>query len=196
MAASIQSPLVKEWPEQGQWSYDDWARLPDDGTRYEVIDGALYMTPPPSLAHQAASGELHYAMKNFIDAHNLGYLYAAPVGVRLPNQPIVFQPDLVFVSRERGEIRGRAGIEGTPDLVVEILSPANWPYDRNEKFRLYQEAGVPEYWIVDYRARTVEVLVLEEGEYALLGKWGAEESATSHVLAGFELPVARVFRNL
>ena len=80
--------------------------------------------------------------------------------------------------------------------MVEILSPANWPYDRNEKFRLYQEAGVPEYWIVDYRARTIEVFVLEEGEYALLGKWGAEESATSYVLAGFELPVARVFRNL
>lgn len=185
-----------EWPEQGRWTYEDWARLPDDGTRYEVIGGVLHRTPPPNIPHQTVSGRLVFGMTAHVQRGELGWVFAAPVGVRLPNHPVPFQPDIVFVSAERKAIIGRQYIEGVPDLVVEIISPSNWPYDRQEKFRVYQMAGVPELWLVDYRAKTIEVFALEEGEYVLLGKWGLNDVAVSRALPGFQIGVAEVFRNL
>ena len=79
---------------------------------------------------------------------------------------------------------------------MEVLSANTWDYDRIEKFQVYQTAGVPEYWIVDYRAKTVEVFVLEQGEYTLIGKWGVGESAASRVLEGFQVAVADIFRDI
>ncbi|HEX8682013.1 MAG TPA: Uma2 family endonuclease [Ardenticatenaceae bacterium] len=197
MSTSPRPPLTKEWPEQGQWTYEDWARLPDDGTRYEVIDGVLYMAPPPNTAHQSSSNRLANAMTNHADLHGLGHVFTAPIGVQLPDHPVPVQPDILFIGAGREGIIGGQYVEGTPDLVVEILSPSNWSYDREEKFRLYEEAGVPEYWIVDPRIKSVEVFVLEAGEYVLLGKkWGEGGTAVSRVLAGFEIPVASIFRNL
>lgn len=67
-----------EWPEQGTWTYDDYARLPDDGRRYEVIKGVLYMAPSPNTGHQYASGRLGNAMYTFVEQHQLGRVYFAP----------------------------------------------------------------------------------------------------------------------
>lgn len=195
-AKSSAAVLTSEYPEQGKWTYDDWARLPDDRTRYEVIDGELYMTPPPSILHQSASVRLLTKMSNFVESRGLGIVFSAPLGVRLPNQPVPVQPDIVFVSSARKAIIGKEYVEGVPDLVVEILSPSNWMYDRHEKFDLYQSAGVPEYWIVDYRAKTVEIVVLEQGEFTLIGKWGAGETASSRVLSGFQVAVADILREV
>lgn len=195
-AKSSAAVLTSEYPEQGKWTYDDWARLPDDRTRYEVIDGELYMTPPPSISHQFATANLLDAMSTFVRARRLGFVLPSPLGVRLPNQPVPVQPDIVFVSSARKAIIGKEYIEGVPDLVVEILSPSNWIYDRHEKFDLYQSAGVPEYWIVDYRAKTVEVFVLEQGEFTLIGKWGVGETASSRVLSGFQVAVADILREV
>ncbi len=195
-AKSSAAVLAPGFPEQGKWTYDDWARLPDDGTRYEVINGELYMTPSPSVSHQSASAHLFTRMSTFIESRGLGIVFSAPLGVRLPNQPVPVQPDIVFVSSARKSIIGKEYIEGVPDLVVEILSPSNWMYDRQEKFRLYQTSGVPEYWIVDYRAKTVEVFVLEEGEFTLIGKWGVGETASSRGLSGFQVAVADIFREV
>ena len=195
-AKSSAGGLASKYPEQGKWTYDDWARLPNDGTRYEVIDGELYMTPPPSVPHQFAIANLLDAMSTFVRARRLGYVLPAPLGVRLPTQPVPFEPDIVFVSTARKTIIGKEYIEGVPDLVVEILSPSNWMYDRREKFNLYQSSGVPEYWIVDYRAKTVEVFVLEEDEFTLIGKWGVGETASSRVLSGFQVAVADIFRDV
>ncbi len=195
-AKSSAAVAASGFPEQGKWTYDDWARLPEDGTRYEVIDGELYMTPAPSVSHQFAIANLLDAMSSFVRARRLGYVLPSPLGVRLPNQPVPLEPDIVFVSAARKPIIGMEYIEGVPDLVVEILSPSNWMYDRHEKFRLYQTSGVPEYWIVDYRAKTVEVFVLEEGEFTLIGKWGVGETASSRGLSGFQVAVADIFRDV
>jgi Uma2 family endonuclease len=192
------TPLTLEhgWPEQGQWTYEDWARLPDDGWRYEVIDGVLFMAPAPGLAHQRSSYRLTRAIGDYVDKNALGEVLYAPTDVRLPDQPVPLQPDILFIRAERSHIIETHRIEGVPDLVVEILSPSNWAYDRREKLAVYQEAGVPEYWIVDPRAKTIEVFVLEEEEYALLGKWGEEEIATSRVIPGFNVRAADVFPGL
>jgi len=190
------APPVHEWPEQGQWTYDDWARLPDDGTRYEVIDGELAMAPPPATPHQFASGNFFELMRLFVRARKLGYVLAAPIGVRLPTQPVPLEPDIVFVSAAHKSIIEQQYIEGVPDLVVEVLSPSNWIYDRKEKFNVYKLAGVPEYWIVDYRAKTIEVFVFEKRDYALLGKWTLGETAISRALEGFQVRVDEVFRDV
>ena len=188
---------VRQWPEQGQWTYDDWRSLPDDGTRYEVIDGTLFMAPPPSVAHQKTSNGLAYLLTDYVYKNNLGQIFTAPIGVHLPNQDVPLQPDIVFVARSNEEIIGSQYIEGVPDLVIEILSPSNWPYDRNEKFLTYQQVGVLEYWIVDYRAKTVERFSFDEGEYLLWkGIRHVGENVASQVLVGLEIAVADIFRML
>lgn len=194
LAKSPSSPSAPAWPpEQGQWTYEDWLRLPDDGFRYEVIDGVLLMAPPPRLDHQDASAELAARMRTYARENELGKVYAAPTGVRLPNQPVPVQPDILFIRQERQAIIGKDYIEGAPDLIVEILSPSNWLYDRKQKFEIYREAGVAEYWIVDHRAQTIEVFFLEDTAYTLVGKYGPGDAVRSTALAGFEVKVDDIF---
>ena len=180
-------------PPQGEWTYEDWCKLPDDGYRYEIITGVLYVSPPPSIRHQRISIALVGHLLDFLKLQPLGEVLTAPVGVRLPHQPVPLQPDIVFVRTERLGIVGEAYVEGTPDLLVEILSPSNWLYDRREKMQAYQEAGVTEYWIVDPRALTIDVYVLEQGAYVLMGQYRMGEVARSQVLPGFEVSVETIF---
>jgi Uma2 family endonuclease len=183
-----------DWaPDQGEWTYEDWLKLPDDGYRYEVINGELFMSPPPSARHQRVLMRLVDHLLAFLRLHAVGEVIVAPVGVRLPNQPVPLQPDIIFVQSERLAIIGEDYIEGAPDLVIEILSPSNWLYDRREKMQVYQEAGIAEYWIVDPRAQTIDIQVLEQGTYLLVGQYGMGEVAPSRAIAGFEVPVEHVF---
>src|SRR5882672_10084828 len=168
-------------PPQGEWTYADWCKLPVDGYRYEVITGVLYVSPPPSIRHQRISIALVGHLLDFLKLQPLGEMLTAPVGVRLPNQPMPLQPDIIFVRTERLGIVGEAYVEGAPDLLVEILSPSNWLYDRREKMQAYQKAGVVEYWIVDPRALAIEVYALEQGVYVLLGQYRTGEVARSQV---------------
>jgi len=180
-------------PNQGNWTLDDWLKLPEDGYRYEVISGELYMSPPPRIEHQRASLRLVTKLNSFVVEHNLGEVFAAPIGVQLPNQEVPLQPDIIFIQAARQEIIGEETVEGAPDLIIEILSPGNWLYDRRTKMRVYQEGGVREYWIVEPRTQTIEVYILEEGTFLLTGQYQAGEKAVSQVVAGFEIPVADVF---
>jgi Uma2 family endonuclease len=180
-------------PPQGEWTYEDWCKLPEDGYRYEVIAGVLYVSPPPSIPHQRISIALVGHFLDFLKMQPLGEILTAPVGVRLPRQPVPLQPDIVFIRTERLGMVGEAYVEGAPDLLMEILSPSNWLYDRREKMQAYQEAGVAEYWIVDPHALTIDVYVLEQGAYGLLGQYRIGEVAHSQVLPGFGVPVETVF---
>lgn len=180
-------------PAQEHWTYEDWLKLPDDGYRYEVIDGVLHMSPPPRTRHQRISARLVGFLIDFLKRHPLGEILYAPVGVRLPNQPVPVEPDILFIKRERLDIITEEYVEGAPDLIIEILSPSNWLYDRREKMQAYQTAGVTEYWIVDPRAKTVEIYALEAGAYLLLGQYKPGEVAQSQVLPGFGTPVVDIF---
>jgi Uma2 family endonuclease len=191
---SVNSPPGEtSQPEQGHWTYEDWLRLPDDGFRYEVLNGELFKSPPPKRSHQKFSGRLFIRMTLHAEKSRLGEIYQAPTGVRLPGQPVPVQPDVLFVSEERRSILGEDYIEGAPDLIVEVLSPSNWLYDRREKFQVYQATGVREYWIVDPRARTIDVFVLEDGSYVLTGTFRSGDTVRSGVLEGFEIAVDEVF---
>jgi Uma2 family endonuclease len=180
-------------PRQGEWTYEHWLNFPKDGWKYEIIDGVLYMSPPPSIAHQDSSGELFVAMHTYAKENDLGKVLIAPCGIQLPNQPVPLEPDIFFVKKERLEIIGTQYVEGAPDLIVEILSPSNASYDRETKFKVYQDAGVPEYWLVDYEAKTVEVFTLVEGVYTLAGKYTGDDVFSSTQLAGFKVTVDSLF---
>jgi Uma2 family endonuclease len=175
------------FPHQGEWIYKDWLRFPDDGWTYEIINGVLHMAPPPTINHQRASTELVTAMRIHAKSNALGEVLPAPAGVRLPNQPVPVQPDILFVSQDRLNIIGTNYVEGAPDLIVEVLSPSNRTHDRETKFNLYQEAGVSEYWLVDYEAKTVEVFTLRQGQYTLVGLYSGGDEVISEALAGFSI---------
>ncbi len=187
-------PVESTWspPVQGQWTYADYKRLPDDGWRYEVIRGELKMSPAPKPRHQLVSLNLALAMVNFVKQGKLGQVLTAPVDVRLGELADPVQPDILFIRQERLSIIQEGWIEGAPDLIVEILSPGNWLDDRRIKYRVYAQAGVTEYWIVDPDRREIEVFVLRRGDYMLLGRFSSGETAFSEVLAGFKVEVDQV----
>ncbi len=149
---------------------DDIWDTPDDGKRYEVIDGALYVTPPPNWGHQRGLHKLSFHVTRHVYEHQLGEVVQAPIGVVLDDENGI-EPDLVYVSRERLGIVTERGVEGVPDLVVEVLSPSTRSRDRGIKLRRYAAAGVPHYWILDPRTRTLEARRLTARGYELTGTY-------------------------
>ena len=164
-------------------TYADYLKTSDD-ERYELLHGELVMAPAPREIHQSILGRLHIDMGVFLDEHNLGYIYFSPFDVVLSDENVV-QPDLLFISNERAQIITPDNIQGAPDLVVEILSPATAERDRNVKFELYVEHGVHEYWIVDPDARTITVFLLNGGEFEEVDTYSEGETLTSPMLEGF-----------
>ena len=169
---------------------EDLHKMPDDGRRYELIGGVIYVSPAPVVKHQRVLRRLERVITDFVEERALGEAFFAPIDVRLSPHDVV-QPDLVVVLREHRRRLTRARIEGTPDLVIEILSPSNPGHDLVRKAALYAAAGVPEYWIVDPRNDTVRVLLLENRTYVDMP--GIEERFRSQVLAGLEIPVRELF---
>jgi Uma2 family endonuclease len=145
-------------PDPGAWTYEDYLRLPDDGRRYEILRGRLLMSPAPRPRHQQIVGRLFLALSHFLHATELGDLYFAPIDVLLPGLAQPVQPDLVMIRKARREVIQERAIVGVPDLIIEVLSPSSWQIDRRDKYELYAEAGVSEYWTVDPERRTIEVL--------------------------------------
>ncbi|MBN1875356.1 MAG: Uma2 family endonuclease [Anaerolineae bacterium] len=177
-------------PRQGEWTYEDYARLPNDHWRYEIIKGALRMSPAPLTQHQEISINLVARLHQFVRTHQLGKVYDAPIDVILADLASPVQPDILFIAQERLDIVQEKFIEGAPDLIVEILSPSNWLDDRRDKYEVYEAAGVREYWIVDPDICSVEVFVLHEDHYAQVGRYAAGDVVRAHVVHGFEIAVS------
>lgn len=137
-------------------TYDDYARIPPDGHRHEIIEGEEFMTPAPETEHQRLSRKFGVKLDDHVTRNALGEIFHAPIDVVLSPEDIV-QPDIVFISTSRSAIITPKNIQGAPGLVVEILSPFTATIDRGRKRALYERAGVREYWIVDPQSRTVEV---------------------------------------
>ena len=179
-------------PPQGQWTYEDYRRLPEDGIIYEIIEGELHMAPAPIPVHQDSSSEMLTALRVFSKQHSAGKAFAAPLDVILPGIAEPVQPDVLFIAKERLHIVKPTRIEGAPDLIVEVLSPSNAHIDRGKKFRAYARAGVREYWLIDPHTRTIELFGLRDGVYHLLGNYAAGASVRSEVLPGFEVKVDEI----
>jgi Uma2 family endonuclease len=183
-------------PPQGQWTGDDLDRLPDDGFRYEIIDGVLYMAPPPVPEHQGAARWFVYYLTQRVQRAGLGAVYPAPIGVVLgPGTEL--EPDIVVILK--GSQRAMVGdkkIMGAPDLVIEIASPSTAAYDRDAvkgKQAAYARAGVPEYWLAVPAARTIEVLVLVDGVYESVGVFQGDDRLPAGVLPALPVAVREFF---
>ncbi len=184
------------WPAPGKWTYADYRRLPDDGRRYEVIRGYLYVSPAPSIIHQRAVGRLYKKLDGFVLDHGLGEVFVSPIDILLPEgltEPV--QPDLVFI--RAGEEPGdeAQNFQGVPDLVVEVLSPGTRRYDLGTKLGAYLEAGIPEVWFADPVAATIRVHGLSEDRkrYLELSRGGRGESVASRALPGLRIAVSEIF---
>jgi Uma2 family endonuclease len=155
LVLATDAPVVSG-PPQGQWTAQDWEALPDDGHRYEIIDGVLYMSTAPSFFHQWIIGRFHVLVGNRAYEEGLGFGIGAPIGVFMPGMTPV-QPDyLIVLAENAGIIRDRR-IFGVPDLIVEVLSPGSAHYDEAIKRDAYARAGVPEYALIDPRSRQLKL---------------------------------------
>ncbi len=160
---------------------------------YELINGELVQKQAPSPLHQEVLLQLASDLLRFVKGKNLGRVFTAPIDVFLDKYNFI-QPDICFVKAERDFIiDNRDGILGTPDLIVEIISPGSVKRDRSDKKELYRQFAVREYWLVDPVNRAVEIFVMRENDWQLHQMLEMKGKATSTVLAGFELDVEMLF---
>jgi len=172
------------------YTAEDLATMPADGRRYEVIGGELIVTPAPSTKHQWVSAELMSRIRAFGLQEHLGVAFPAPLDVRLGRHDIV-EPDIVFVLREHIHIVVEWGIEGSPDLLIEVVSPGSRAIDRIRKAAIYSSNGVIEYWLVDPRAKSILAQELVSGEYVPISM--AEGKVVSRVLNGLLIDPRDIF---
>ena len=201
MTINMERPMATtpaDWvpgPKQGHWTYADYAALSDDGNRYEVVSGVLFMTPSPGGAHQDAVGEIFTYLREHVKQGGLGLVRIAPFDVELAPGTVV-QPDVFVVLSEHFDKITDNRILGAPDLVVEVASPGTAIYDRHNKLEAYARAGVPEYWIANPATHTVEVLVLESGKYRALGVFQGKAVLPSEIIPGLDVPVEKFFESI
>jgi len=171
-------------------TYDDLAAMPDDGKRYELINGELFELTGPTPKHQWTSGGLYNRLRPFVLDNELGLVYYAPINVYFTPH-IVVQPDVVFVGRERAGIIRVGKIEGAPDLLMEILSPGTRRHDMITKAAIYAAFGVREYWLADPGKETILVQTAIDGVFVPVES--PDGIARSVLLPGFEVNPVEVF---
>ena len=178
---------------RGRFLADDIFDTPDDGKRYEVIEGDLYVTTAPDLDHQEPITHLIALIMIYLRQRprgRRGKLFTSPVGLILDERNGV-QPDLVYVSPDRAGILTRRGIRGVPDLVVEIISPSTEATDRGVKQKRYAAFGIQHYWIIDPATRTLEAYRLHKGvaDYDLTGTFGPGATFEPELFPGLAIPI-------
>ena len=185
-------------PGQGHWTYDHYASLPEDGKRYEIVDGVLlYMSPAPGISHQKAVLRLASYLLALVENAGLGQTFVSPIDVEL-SPGTVFEPDIVVVLNAGRDKVTASHIVGAPDLVVEVLSPGTQRYDRTTKREAYALAGIKEYWLVDPIAHTIETLFLLEGKaYRSVGVFSGQDRLVSKVVPTItEISVEQCFESV
>jgi len=175
------------FPRQGKWTEKDYFSLPETNRIIELSKGRLIITPAPATKHQDISLNLSILIGAYVKLNKSGKVCYSPLDVRL-SEGLIRQPDIAFMSEEHKH-RIAKQYWGVPDLVMEITSEGTSKSDREDKFHEYEEAGIPEYWIVDPDAKTIEIHALEKGAYVLLDRYGIGDIARSKLLDGFEAAV-------
>jgi Uma2 family endonuclease len=181
-------------PPQGQWTYADYAALPDpDGFRYEILDGVLYMAPAPIPEHEHIVSLVAARLVAAVDDAGLGRVFGSP---DIDVGGSTLRPDAVVVLNANASAVAQSRLIGPPDLVVEIASPSTAAYDRDPvegKRGACARIGVREYWIVEPAARTIEVFVLVGDAYAAQGTFSGDDLPPSRVLPDLAIPARQFF---
>jgi Uma2 family endonuclease len=185
-------------PTSLRWTSADLESLPDDGKRYEIIDGELHMSKQPHYFHQYVCGKLVAKLDVWNERSRLGDVLFAP-GIIFGEDDDV-APDVVWISNSRlaTALEPDGKLHAAPELVIEVLSPGstNERRDREAKLKLYSQRGVSEYWIVDWRARQIEVYRREQAQLRLVATLFNPDTLDSPLLPGFACPVASLFERI
>ena len=177
-------------------TYDDFVLFPDDGMRHELIDGEHYVTPSPNTKHQIVVGNLHLMIASWLQANRIGRVMLSPFDVVFTTFDVV-EPDLLYLSNERAaQVLTAANVQGVPELVVEIGSPSTRKRDETIKRRLYERAGVSEYWVVDPDLDVVRIYRAGEAgfEKAVELSREAGDVLSTSLLPGLDLPLVLIFQ--
>ena len=192
--------LIRETAEEHLYTFADYLKW-NDGKRYELIDGQVYiLAPAPSPEHHRISGELYRQISNYLLDKDC-QVFAAPFDVRLPEGEerdeeilTIVQPDILVVC-DKSKLDQR-GLKGAPDMVIEVVSPTTAGRDRGLKRDLYERNGVREYWLVDYSNKTIEVYLLNEGNrYGKPVVYSAEEKVPVNIFDSLAIDLSLVFRD-
>ena len=180
------------------WTSDDLALLPDDGSRYEIVDGELYVSRQPHLYHQIVCGQVTTLLQQWSDQAQIGMPIFEP-GVIFTNDNDVV-PDVVWISYKRLSIalKEDGKLHSSPELVVEVLSPGseNERRDREVKRKLYSRRGAEEYWVVSWQERRLEVYQRQEGVLELYKTLNEADILQSPILPGFSCKVSQFFTSI
>lgn len=178
----------------GTWTYEDLFSLPDDGRRYEIIEGELYEMPSPKSAHALAVINLIALLLPILGKLG-GQLLTAPIDVFFPGANPV-QPDILVILPNGSAQIVERGVDGPPDLLIEVLSPSNRTHDMLTKRALYGRAGVREYWLVDREARTIEILALDRDALHLVSTASGSETPVSPLFGSLPVAAADLFADI
>ncbi len=176
------------------YTYEDYARLPA-GAGYQLIGGALIVTPAPGKRHQYIAMKIVKLFDDYVESNQLGEVSMAPRDVCFGPHDI-YQPDILFIAKERLAISAEDKVNGPPDLVVEILSPSTAYYDLRKKYRIYEKYGVKEYWIVDPEEQSVEIYQLTDGMFRLAERQVNDGEIASRLLPELAVPLAILFKTM
>jgi Uma2 family endonuclease len=179
-------------PGRIKLTYEDYVELPDDGRRYEILDGELEVSPAPAPLHQRVSQSLSLALGNHVRERRLGRIYCAPIDVILAPTTVV-QPDLIFVSTARESMVTRRAVEGPPELAVEILSPWSVRRDRVAKAALYARFGIGHYWLLDPEERVLEAYEAAGEEYRLVATHGVTGTMRTSLFPELEIDLSALW---
>ncbi|MBS4026940.1 MAG: Uma2 family endonuclease [Clostridia bacterium] len=178
-----------------KFTYQDYLELPEEpGYRFEILKGILIKEPSPNVMHQRVSRRLQRILEDYFwEVDPEGEIFNAPLDVTFHDVTVV-QPDVLYVSGEQKQILQDVRIDGPPTLVVEILSPSSIRKDRLQKLRIYQEAQVQHYWLVNPEEKTLECFSLQEGVYALVAT-GMDDDIVEHSsFAGLSIALPDLWR--
>ena len=176
-------------------TYEDFLHFPDDGRRHELIDGEHYVTPSPNTRHQRLVARLFDAIYGHLKVSLDGEVFLAPFDVVISNFDVV-EPDLLFVAADQSAILTDKHVRGAPALVIEILSPGTRKTDELTKRRLYERAGVREYWIVDPELEVVKVFRREAQGLSRVAELSrqAGDNLTTPLLPGLAISLPALFQ--
>ena len=186
---SLVEPSVSE---ELKFTYSDYLLLPDNGKKYEVLDGELIMSPSPSPVHQNILLNLATILKLFVEQNDLGKIFIAPCDVVLSEYDVV-QPDIIFIAKQNEHIIGESHIHGSPDLIVEIFSPHSVKFDCDIKRKIYSRHCIQEYWMVDPTAQKVQVLRLQQGSLRLTMELSSNDTLNSPFFPGLNIKLQDIF---
>jgi len=173
-------------------SYTDLQQAPEDGRRYELYDGEVLVVPAPIPLHQLAVDRVADLLKDYRKEHG-GRVFFSPIDIVFSEFDVV-QPDVVFFERSREDLIDlRKAIRVAPDLAVEVLSPSTAATDRGKKMQMLGRYGVPEYWLVDLEARTLEVYALTGSAYTLAQLAAESDTVRSRIFPDFSFRAATLF---